>query len=99
MRSVAEALSGQSCCSCWTTASTSSTAVESSSPLSPSGCRAYGVLTTSRTTLHVPGEYVVRLQPWPLPVTTADLSELARQPAVQAFLELRPSVVRPEGCA
>ena len=52
------------------------------------------VLATSRTTLHVPAEYVMRLQPLPLPRrSTATsgaagrLQELARQPAVHALLE------------
>ena len=45
------------------------------------------VLATSRVTLHVPGEYVVRLQPLPVPRDAADLDALRRQPAVQAFLE------------
>ncbi len=45
------------------------------------------VLATSRVTLHVPGEYVVRLQPLPVPRDTVDLDALRRQPAVQAFLE------------
>jgi predicted ATPase/DNA-binding SARP family transcriptional activator len=52
------------------------------------------VLATSRATLHVPGEYVVRLQPLALPRPGTDLASLHRQPAVGAFLEharrLRP---------
>ena len=45
------------------------------------------VLATSRVTLHVPGEYVVRLQPLPVPRDAADPDALRRQPAVRAFLE------------
>ena len=45
------------------------------------------VLATSRTVLHVPGEYVVRLQPLPVPREPTDLDALSRQPAVRAFLE------------
>ena len=52
------------------------------------------VLATSRVTLHVPDEYVVRLQPLPLPRELPQaygspdhLAELTRQPGVQAFLE------------
>ncbi|WP_425559049.1 ATP-binding protein, partial [Cryptosporangium minutisporangium] len=45
------------------------------------------VLATSRVTLHVPGEYVVRLQPLPLPRSTSTLGELAHQPGVRAFVE------------
>lgn len=45
------------------------------------------VLATSRTTLNVPGEYVVRLQPLPVPWDTGDLEALRRQPGVRAFLE------------
>jgi predicted ATPase/DNA-binding SARP family transcriptional activator len=45
------------------------------------------ILATSRTTLHVPGEYVVRLQPLPVPRDTSDLEALSRQPGVRAFVE------------
>ncbi|QBR91153.1 BTAD domain-containing putative transcriptional regulator [Nocardioides euryhalodurans] len=45
------------------------------------------VLATSRVTLHVPGEYVVRLQPLPVPRDPTDLASLQRQPVVRAFLE------------
>ncbi len=45
------------------------------------------VLATSRVTLHVPGEYVVRLQPLPVPPTSSDLEAFRRQPAVRAFAE------------
>lgn len=45
------------------------------------------VLATSRMTLHVPGEYVVRLQPLPVPRDPADLEALRRQPGVRAFVE------------
>jgi predicted ATPase/DNA-binding SARP family transcriptional activator len=45
------------------------------------------VLVTSRVTLHVPGEYVVRLQPLPVPRDAADLETLRRQPGVRAFVE------------
>jgi predicted ATPase len=45
------------------------------------------VLATSRVTLHVPGEYVVRLQPLPLPRDATSLDELAQQPGIRAFVE------------
>ncbi|WP_243057641.1 BTAD domain-containing putative transcriptional regulator [Nocardioides sp. SR21] len=45
------------------------------------------VLATSRVTLHVPGEYVLRIQPLPVPRSAADLGALRRQPAVRAFVE------------
>jgi predicted ATPase/DNA-binding SARP family transcriptional activator len=45
------------------------------------------VLATSRVSLHVPGEYVVRLQPLPVPRDPRDLEALRRQPVVRAFLE------------
>ena len=45
------------------------------------------VLATSRVTLQVPGEYVVRLQPLPVPRDVADLDALRRQPGVRAFVE------------
>ncbi|GAA4364657.1 BTAD domain-containing putative transcriptional regulator [Nocardioides caricicola] len=45
------------------------------------------VLATSRVTLHVPGEYVVRLQPFSVPRDVGDLASLRRQPAVRAFVE------------
>ena len=45
------------------------------------------VLATSRFTLEVPGEYVVRLQPLPVPRDHADLDALRRQPGVRAFVE------------
>lgn len=44
------------------------------------------LLATSRVTLHVPGEFVVRLQPLPLP-RDGETARLANQPSVQAFLE------------
>ena len=44
------------------------------------------VLATSRSSLQVPGEYVMRLQPLPVPLRPGP-HELRRQPAVQAFLE------------
>ncbi|GEK19571.1 BTAD domain-containing putative transcriptional regulator [Cellulomonas xylanilytica] len=44
------------------------------------------ILATSRVTLHAPGEFVVRLQPLPVP-REGDLTPLAHQPSVQAFLE------------
>ena len=44
------------------------------------------LLATSRVTLHVPGEFVVRLQPLPLP-RDGDLARLGHQPSVQAFVE------------
>jgi len=44
------------------------------------------VLASSRVSLHTPGEYVVRLQPLPLPRDTSRLQELAQQPSVRAFL-------------
>jgi predicted ATPase/DNA-binding SARP family transcriptional activator len=45
------------------------------------------VLATSRVTLQVQGEYVVRLQPLPVPRDVADLDALRRQPGVRAFVE------------
>lgn len=44
------------------------------------------VLATSRVTLQVPGEYVMRLQPLPVP-REAELGSLRRQPSVRAFVE------------
>jgi predicted ATPase/DNA-binding SARP family transcriptional activator len=45
------------------------------------------VLATSRATLGVPGEYVVRLQPLPVPNDATDLESLRRQPSARAFVE------------
>ncbi len=45
------------------------------------------VLATSRVTLQVPGEYVVRLQPLPVPRDVTDLPSLRRQSSVRAFVE------------
>jgi predicted ATPase/DNA-binding SARP family transcriptional activator len=45
------------------------------------------VLATSRVTLQVPGEYVLRLQPLPVPSDLTDLASLRRQPSVRAFVE------------
>jgi predicted ATPase len=45
------------------------------------------VLSTSRITLQAPGEYVVRLQPLPVPRESTDLDALRRQPGVRAFVE------------
>jgi predicted ATPase/DNA-binding SARP family transcriptional activator len=45
------------------------------------------VLATSRTVLQVPGEYVVRLQPLPVPGDATDPAALRRQPSVRAFVE------------
>ena len=45
------------------------------------------VLATSRVTLQAPGEYVVRLQPLPVPREATDLEALRRQPGVRAFVE------------
>jgi predicted ATPase/DNA-binding SARP family transcriptional activator len=45
------------------------------------------VLATSRVSLHAPGEFVIRLQPLPLPRDDTDHEGLARQPSVQAFVE------------
>jgi predicted ATPase/DNA-binding SARP family transcriptional activator len=45
------------------------------------------VLVTSRVTLQVAGEYVVRLQPLPVPRDATDLDTLRRQPGVRAFVE------------
>ena len=45
------------------------------------------VLGTSRVTLQVPGEYVVRLQPLPVPRDATDLDALRRRPSVRAFVE------------
>ncbi|MDP3890074.1 BTAD domain-containing putative transcriptional regulator [Nocardioides sp.] len=52
-----------------------------------SGAPGVRVLATSRVTLQVPGEYVVRLQPLPVPREVADLASLRRQPSVRAFVE------------
>lgn len=52
------------------------------------------VLATSRGTLQLPGEYVVRLQPLPVPRDPSDIVALRRQAGVRAFIEharrLRP---------
>jgi predicted ATPase/DNA-binding SARP family transcriptional activator len=45
------------------------------------------VLATSRSPLNVGGEFVVRLQPLPLPRDARDPGQLARQPSVAAFVE------------
>jgi len=45
------------------------------------------VLATSRVSLHAPGEFVIRLQPLPLPRDDTDHDGLLRQPSVQAFVE------------
>nr|WP_281366571.1 BTAD domain-containing putative transcriptional regulator [Nocardioides thalensis] len=45
------------------------------------------VLATSRAPLHAPGEYVVRLQPLPVPRDAGDLDAFRRQPGVRAFVE------------
>ncbi len=45
------------------------------------------ILATSRIVLHSRGEYVVRLQPLPVPSDGTDSSGLDRQPSVQAFVE------------
>jgi DNA-binding SARP family transcriptional activator len=45
------------------------------------------VLATSRVTLQVPGEYVVRLQPLPVPRDITDMTVLGQQPSVRAFIE------------
>ena len=45
------------------------------------------VLSTSRETLQVSGEYVVRLQPLPVPRDVSDLDALRRQAGVRAFVE------------
>jgi predicted ATPase/DNA-binding SARP family transcriptional activator len=45
------------------------------------------VLATSRSTLHVPDEHVVRLQPLPLPRNERTVDALTRQPSARAFLE------------
>jgi predicted ATPase/DNA-binding SARP family transcriptional activator len=44
------------------------------------------VLATSRVTLQVPGEHVVRLAPLPVPRDAHDLDTLRRQPGVRAFV-------------
>jgi predicted ATPase/DNA-binding SARP family transcriptional activator len=45
------------------------------------------ILSTSRMTLQVSGEYVVRLQPLPVPRDASDLHALRRHAAVRAFVE------------
>lgn len=45
------------------------------------------LLTTSRVPLHLAGEYVVRIQPLPVPRDTADVDVFRRQPGVRAFVE------------
>ena len=52
-----------SCCSCWTTASTSSTPAPSSSPACSAPAPGLRVLATSRESLGVDGETVWRLEP------------------------------------
>ena len=54
-----------SCSWCWTTASTSSVACRDLVVALRRGAPGVRVLATSRDTLQVPGEYVVRLQPLP----------------------------------
>jgi predicted ATPase/DNA-binding SARP family transcriptional activator len=49
--------------------------------------RGVRVLATSRVTLQAPGEYVVRLQPLPVPREATDLDALRKQPGVRAFVE------------
>jgi predicted ATPase/DNA-binding SARP family transcriptional activator len=45
------------------------------------------VFATSRTTLQVSGEYVMRLQPFPVPREVQEADRLRRQPGVRAFVE------------
>ena len=45
------------------------------------------VRSTSRVTLQAAGEYVVRLQPLPVPRDWSDDEALRRQPGVRAFVE------------
>jgi predicted ATPase/DNA-binding SARP family transcriptional activator len=45
------------------------------------------ILSTSRVTLHVPGEYVVRLQPLPVPRDSSDMDAFRRHAGVRAFIE------------
>lgn len=45
------------------------------------------VLVTSRLTLHARSEYVLRLQPLPVPQVVDELASLERQPSVRAFVE------------
>ncbi len=45
------------------------------------------ILSTSRVTLQVSGEYVVRLQPLPVPRDLSDLDALRRSAGVRAFVE------------
>ncbi|MGS0684540.1 BTAD domain-containing putative transcriptional regulator [Nakamurella sp. GG22] len=49
--------------------------------------RGVRVLATSRVRLHVPGEYVLRLQPLPLPDDATDLPGLLGTPSVQALVQ------------
>ena len=73
---------------CSTTASTCSTPAATSSSRCVARAPGVRVLATSRTTLHVPGEYVVRLQPLPVPRDPVR----PRRPAPAAG---RPRVRRP----
>ncbi|MDO9486575.1 MAG: BTAD domain-containing putative transcriptional regulator [Actinomycetota bacterium] len=45
------------------------------------------ILSTSRIVLHSRGEYVVRLQPLPVPDEVPEMTALDRQPSVRAFVE------------
>ncbi|CUR56174.1 putative ATPase [metagenome] len=45
------------------------------------------ILSTSRIVLHARGEYVVRLQPLPIPAENVEAHRLDAQPSVRAFLE------------
>ena len=75
------------CSSCWTTVSTSREACRQLVATLDAQAPHVRVLATSRVTLHAPGEYVVRLQPLPVPGTTTDLAHAERQASVRAFVE------------
>jgi len=49
--------------------------------------RGLRVLATSRINLHVRDEFVLRLQPFPLPGKDTPLPDLVREPSVRAFIE------------
>ena len=75
------------CCSCSTTASTYRTRAGSSSSPSAASTAAYACWPRPGSPCTCPGEYVVRLQPLPVPRDATDLDALRRHPGVRAFVE------------